>query len=618
MLVFFLPMENHPHLSILHTCIELEEKEQLNRYQFNEQHNLRSLKAEGLAIHPIRITKKSFGYADYPELSFRIPFPSETTHFRDGMAIECFCQGEEPIKGVLLSLNGKQGEFRLFAPDFPEWIEDDAVGLKLSPDTRTTSLMKKALENITLNQKSKELFSQIHDETKVEGHLIPEVKLLDDYFNEKLNESQKRSVAGIIQNENILIVHGPPGTGKTTTLLESIRQLVKKGERILVAAPSNAAVDHIAEGLIDTSINFMRIGHNVKVNAKIFPFTSEGKLKDSKEEKEIKKLKIRAEELRKMALQYKRKFGKDEREQRNLLFREVKNLRQEIRKIQDYNEEQLFEKAQVVFGTPIGLTDGRLKNLEFQTLIIDEAGQCLEPLAWCIFPFADKIVLAGDHLQLPPTVLSDKASKMGFNQSILEVSFTKFPNVFLLDTQYRMRKSIAQFSSDHFYDGRLKTVESLNDIGIHFTFFDTAGAGFEEESGKDGGSLMNQGELTVMQQIIEKEQLDLACTAVISPYAGQVALVQESLPKELRVSTIDRFQGQEKENILISLVRSNEEGIIGFLKDYRRMNVAMTRAKEKLFVIGDSSTLAKDPYFSSLLDYAKKINAYKSVWEIMY
>lgn len=614
----FLNMEKHPYLAVLNDCLELEEKEQLNRYQFNEQHNLRSLKAEGLAIHPIRITRKTFGYADYPEVSFRITFPTETSQFRDGMAIECFCQGEEPIKGLLLSMDGKQGEFRLFAPDFPDWLEDEGVGLKLTPDTRTSNLMKKALENISDDIRLANLFKTIHDPAIDHGHIPKSSTKAPDFFNKNLNESQKNAVSGVLNNENFLIVHGPPGTGKTTTIIESILQLIKNGERIMVSAPSNTAVDHIAEGLIGTFANFIRIGNNSKVSTKIFPYTAEGKLKDSKEEKDIKKLKIRAEELRKMALQYKRRFGKDEREQRNLLFKEVKSLRQEIKKIQEYNEEQLFNKANVILGTPIGLTDSRIKGLDFQTLIIDEAGQCLEPLAWCIFPFAEKIVLAGDHLQLPPTVLSDKAAKLGLNQSILEASFLKFPNVFLLDTQYRMRQSIAQFSSDHFYEGKLKTIESLSDTGIHFTFFDTAGAGFEEERGKDGSSLMNSGELTVIQQIIEKENLILTNTALISPYAGQVALAQENLPKELRVSTVDSFQGQEKENIIVSLVRSNDQGEIGFLKDHRRMNVALTRAKEQLFIIGDSSTLAKDPYFSSLLDYAEKINAYKSVWEILY
>lgn len=610
---------DNQHLKNLLQCIEFEEEEQLNRFRLEGEHSLKDLKNEGLAIHPISISRKSFGYADYPEISFRIPFPGEYGGFRDGVAIECFCQGEESIKGILLFCDGKQGEFRLFAPDFPDWIEENGVGIKLSPDSKTTQQMKKALELISSSNEQLRLFERIHgDHPQLDSISEKQHEPVLDFFNPRLNNSQKNSVAGIVKNEDLIIVHGPPGTGKTTTLIESILQLVNKGEKVLVSAPSNTAVDHIASGFIDKNIHFVRVGNNSKVNENIFPFTPEGKLKGSAQEKEIKKLKIRAEEMRKMALQYKRRFGKEEREQRNLLFKEVKLIRNQIKDYQRYNEEELFDKAQVVLGTPIGLIDSRLEKQIFDTLIIDEAGQCLEPLAWCIFPMARKYVLAGDHLQLPPTVLSDKAFKLGFNRSILEVCFRKFKETFLLDTQYRMRKSIAQFSNDYFYDGKLQTPSELSDLSEHFIFYDTAGAGCEEEQGKNGNSLMNPGEMDVVIQLINLYSMNPEKTAVISPYSGQVLLADESLPKATRVSTIDSFQGQEMENVIISLVRSNDEGEIGFLKDHRRMNVAMTRAKEKLIVVGDSSTLAKDPYFSKLIDYAEKTNAYKSVWEIRY
>lgn len=607
------------HIQKLLTCIELEEAEQLSRFRLEGETSLKTLKSDGLAIHPIRITRKTFGYADYPELSFRIPFPTDYTGFKDGVSIECFCQGEESLKGILLFCDGKQGEFRLFAPDFPDWIEDEGVGIKLSPDFRTTQLMKKALEQVADSVELSKLFERIHGTSKLDDlSNRKNYEPILNFFNNGLNESQKNAVAGIVNNEDVLIVHGPPGTGKTTTLIEAIEQLVKKGGKVLVSAPSNTAVDHLASGLIGKNLNFIRVGNNSKVSEQIFPYTAEGKLKDSKQEKEIKKLKIRAEEMRKMALQYKRRFGKEEREQRNLLFKEVKSIRNQIKDYQRFNEQDLFEKAQVVLGTPIGLIDSRLEGMEFDTLFIDEAGQCLEPLAWCIFPMSKKLVLAGDHLQLPPTVLSEKAAKMGFNRSILEVSFRKFPETFLLDTQYRMRRSIAQFSNDYFYEGKLHTTAELADLGEHLFFYDTAGAGCEEEQGKNGNSLMNPGEMDVIVQLIAHHSLDPAKTAVISPYSGQIILASETLPKTIRISTIDSFQGQEMENVIISLVRSNNDGEIGFLKDHRRMNVAMTRAKERLYVIGDSSTLAFDPYFTKLIEHAEKTNAYKSVWEIRY
>ena len=603
----------HPHIQKLIQCINLEEAEEIKRYSLDQQQSLKVLKAEGLALHPIVVTRKTFGYADYPEISFRLNFPAETGRFRDGTAIECFINGEQPVKGILLNLEGRAGEFRLFAPDFPDWIEDAGVGIKLAPDQHTTSIMKEVLNNLESNKPLFKLFDKIHSEKIV--NTKSELKSENISFrNNRLNESQQQAVNAIIQNEEITIVHGPPGTGKTTTLVEAIYQLVKKEEKVLVSAPSNTAVDNIAKGLIAQGLKVLRVGNSSKVDETIFQHTPEGKLANSKQQKEIKELKIRAEQFRRMALKYKRSFGKAEREQRNLLFKEVKAIRTEIKKIQAYNEQKLYEEADVILGTPIGLNDSKINGIKFQTLVIDEAGQCLEPLAWCIFPFAEKYVLAGDHLQLPPTVLSRDAIKLGFNHSILEVCFTKIPSVFLLNIQYRMRESIAQFSSNYFYEGLLKTASHLNNIAQHICFIDTAGSGFNETKGSDGTSLQNEGELKLIQKLMDAENLNPAETAVISPYSGQVAAAKEILPA-MRISTIDSFQGQEKETIILSLVRSNEDNDIGFLKDYRRMNVAITRAKEKLFVIGDSATIGGDAFYNSFLTYIETHGNYRTIWE---
>lgn len=605
----------HIHIQHLLQCIDLEIKEQENRYKLDQQHSLKVLKSEGLALHPLRIQRKSFGYADYPEISFKLPFPSDTSNFKDGCAIECFYEGEEPVKGIMLMMDGSRGEFRLFAPDFPDWIEDDNVGIKLSPDHRTNEVMKKSLLALNENSESNFLFNKIHNESIWENK-NDNLKIDLNFTNQNLNESQKNAVKAIVTNENLTIIHGPPGTGKTTTLLESIHQLILKGEKVLVAAPSNTAVDNLARGLIKLNINILRVGNTAKVDETVFPYTTEGKLTDSKQQKEIKKLKIRAEELRKMANQYKRRFGKEEREQRNLLLKEVKNIRKEIRDLRNYFEELLFDQAKVVLGTPIGLSDFIISDHHFDTLVIDEAGQCMEPMAWVIFPFTKKWVLAGDHLQLPPMVLSEEAKKKGFNISILEYCFKKSTNVYFLDIQYRMRKAIADFSSHYFYNGKLNTALHLENLGSHISFFDTAGAGFEEEKGADGVSLMNRGELDVVQKIIDSEKLNIKDIAFISPYSGQVDLAKSIFSKDLLISTIDSFQGQEKKIVIISLVRSNDENKIGFLSDYRRMNVALTRAQEQLFVIGDSSTIGNDIFYAQFLEYVEKINGYRSVWEL--
>ncbi len=622
-IVYFRRMEAlHPHIQRLLKCINLEEQEEVYRYRLDQQHTLKSLKAEGLALHPLKVIRKNFGYADYPEIQFRMGFPGDTQQFRDGVAIECFVQGEEPVKGVLLSLDGRVGEFRLFAPDFPDWIEEEGMGIKLSPDQRTTAMMKEALQKLPVNQRLFSLFGQIHDGSKGENRISDidvACKVID---NPKLNASQQAAVAGIVNNRNICIVHGPPGTGKTTTLIDAIAQLAKNNKKLLVSAPGNAAVDHIAKGLLQGGVKILRVGNSTKISDEIFPYTVEGKMTDPAIKKQVKELKIRAEQFRKMALRYKRSFGKAEREQRSLLFKEVKNIRTEIRKILAYHEGKLFSDASVILGTPVAIRDALSSNrelptmgLQFDTLVIDEAGQCIEPLAWCIFPFAERFVLAGDPFQLPPTVLSEAAMRMGFNRSILEVAFAHIEPVFLLDTQYRMRASIAGFSGAYFYQNKLLAAPHLQDRHTHISFFDTAGAGYEEERGANGMSLHNEGELSLVQKIMEVENLKADETALISPYAGQVALAMGKLPAAMRISTIDSFQGQEKRNIIISLVRSNDNNVIGFLNDYRRMNVAITRAQEQLFIIGDSATLGKDPFYRALLTYIEQHGAYRSVWE---
>jgi ATP-dependent RNA/DNA helicase IGHMBP2 len=608
--------ELHPHQQKIIDLISLEMKEQEHRYKLDGQASLKQLKAEGLVLHPITVTRKSFGYADYPEITFKLPYSNETNNFKDSVAIECFIEGEESIKGILIGMDGKKGEFRLFAPDFPDWIEDKGVGIKIAPDHRTSENMIGAIKNLSQHPFVFELFKKIHGNYSFTQDLSS-TQQIREFRNKSLNSSQQKAVSGMVQNEQLIVLHGPPGTGKTTTLIEGIVQLILQGKRILVSAPSNAAVDTIAKGLLKNQAKILRVGNTLKVDQEIFPFTPEGKMQDAKEQKEIKKLKIRAEELRRMSYQYKRNFGKDEREQRALLQKEVKSIRKEIRALRDYFDEKLYEQAEVVVGTPIGLSDFLPKNALFDTLVLDEAGQSIEALAWIIFPFAKSWVLAGDPFQLPPTVLSNDAGRNGLSISILEHSFRNCQDVFFLDTQYRMRKSIADFSSNYFYQAKLITPENQLDISQHITFYDTAGTGFEEQTGQNGTSLMNEGELDIIQKLIECEGLDIKKCAVISPYSGQVQLAKDLLSSDTLVSTIDSFQGQENEIIILSLVRSNSDAVIGFLKDYRRMNVALTRAKEQLFVIGDSATIGQDEFYANFLAYVEEVNGYRSAWELL-
>jgi superfamily I DNA and/or RNA helicase len=605
----------HPQQEKLLQAIDFELKEQEKRYALDSFSSLKQLKSLGMAIHPISITRKSFGYADYPEISFKTLFFSETSSFRDNSAIELFLEGEQSIRGILLNLDGQKGEIRLFAPDFPDWVEEKGIGIKLSPDQHTFDRMKEGVKNLNSNKSLYTLFQQVHSTENFGEKLDSKIKL--EFQNPTLNESQKNAVKAIVENESLKIIHGPPGTGKTTTLIEAIHQLIIKGEKVVVAAPSNAAVDNIAKGLLNIGVKILRIGNVNKVDEAILANTLEGKMQDSKESKEIKRLKIRAEELRKMATQYKRNFGREEGIQRNLLLKEVKNIRSEIRKLRSYFNEIQFEQSDVILGTPIAIHDQLNEKLHFDTLVIDEAGQTLEPLAWLIFSKAEKWVLAGDPFQLPPTVLSKEADKLGFSKSILEQVIQHYQEIYFLNTQYRMRKSIADFSSSYFYKNELLTPEGQNDIGQHFLFIDTAGTGFEEEVGEDGYSLMNHGELTLVNNFLNTEEIETENITFISPYSAQIELARKSLERKVKIKTIDSFQGQENQCIIISLVRSNADSNIGFLSDYRRMNVALTRAKEKLILIGDSATIGQDSFYAKLLNYIESIDAYHSAWEYM-
>ena len=604
------------HIDSIISCIHLEEKAQKEQYDVLGSTSLKELRHAGLALHPLRIKRRSYGFADYPEFNFALPFPNDSSNFRDGAQIEVFFPGEESIKAILLGFDGRAGDVRLLTNDFPDWI-DDGAALRLAPDAHTTEVMLRSMEKVRQTPHLNALFTTIHS-TSSENKSLKIKKTDLNWFNSRLNRSQQEAVRSVFDENDLLIIHGPPGTGKTTTLVEAVQQFVAEGKRVLVCAPGNAAVDHFAKNLLGKVKRMVRIGNNARIDESLFPYTIEGILKDSNEAKEIKKMKIRAEELRKMAHQYKRHFGKDERDQRKLLMNAVREIRTYIRKSRDHEERKAIENAQVILGTPVGIWDALVPDLSMDVVIIDEAGQCLEPLAWAVLPKAEKRILAGDHLQLPPTVLSEEAQKKGFNRSILENAFSSVPSVFLLDTQYRMRKSIAGFSSKHFYENKLVTPSSLENIGDHFLFYDTAGAGLNEETSDERPGYANSGEMNLVLQLIEKLELNKIHTAFISPYSSQIALAKETLPSEIRCSTIDSFQGQEMHTIIISLVRSNDKGQVGFLSDHRRINVAMTRAKERLIMIGDSSTLCSDSFFSSLIEYSESIDAYHSCFELLY
>jgi superfamily I DNA and/or RNA helicase len=602
----------HPRLQWLHEQLLLEQDAQNERFQLRG--NLKELAREGVLIQHFRVVNKRFGFADYPEFTATVSPHQNTDGFRDGGYVELFCADEAKVQGMILSNDGRKFECRVFAPDFPDWLEDKQAAIHVVPDTKTHDCAVETLKRLEKDEflSTNPFFNFIHHGKTVET--APSFEALP-WFNKGLNESQQAAVQAILSEEPLSLVHGPPGTGKTTTVCEAIQQLSAHKQKSLVCATGNAAVDHIALELVKRGVKVLRVGNLGKIHADLLPFTVEGKMNVGPEQQQIKKMHVQAAQYRKMANQYKRNFGKDERDQRKLLIQEVKNIRSEIKKLVQYCTEKWMSEADVICGTPVALFDLNARVFDASTLFIDEAGQCLETLAWMAYKPVSKVVLAGDHLQLPPTILSEKAIRNGYNVSILELALHSGSSINLLDTQYRMRESIAAYSNVYFYESKLKTPDFLKDTSTHLYFYDTVGTGFTEEVGEEGSSLQNTGELRLAHQLILQNSGKKI--AFISPYASQVAAAKEQFPDSVRCATVDSFQGQESEVVIISLVRSNEEQNIGFLKDYRRMNVAMTRAKETLYVIGDSLTIGNDAFFQGFIEFTEKNASYFSAWELL-
>jgi superfamily I DNA and/or RNA helicase len=434
-----------------------------------------------------------------------------------------------------------------------------------------------------------------------------------EFKNQELNDSQKQSVRLALGKGRIVSIQGPPGTGKTTTLVEAIHQLVKTNKKVIASAPSNTAVDNLAKRLIRNGLNIVRLGNTAKIDDDLWSKTPEGIISAPNYQKEFKKLRAQVNELQKKAEQFKRNFTKEDRENRRIWRKEARVIKKEIRELTHYHLSKHIKNADVILGTPIGLCNGLISEINFDVTVIDEAGQCLIPMGYLVMDNAEKVILCGDQSQLPPTVIDRKAEKNGLGKSILEeVLIDNTPDT-LLSVQYRMPPQIATFSSNYFYKGIVKSFKK--DEGQHLLFYDTAGAGYKEEE-SEGGSKHNPEELKIVQKIITQNNLKSA--TFISPYSAQVRAAKKELPEGIKCSTIDGFQGQEHDVVIISLVRNNENGKIGFLSDYRRMNVALTRSSSMLYIVGDSVTLAGDNFYQSFIDYVESNSAYRSVFELLY
>ncbi len=457
-----------------------------------------------------------------------------------------------------------------------------------------------------------------------------------EYFDRSLNESQREAVRFATSAEDIALIHGPPGTGKTSTLIEVIRQAVVKKQKVLACAPSNLAADNLLERLAATSENVVRIGHPARVTPALVEHTLDVMVEKHRDVAAARKLLRDAVAMFRRADRWTR--AKPEPGAKAALRREARALMGDARRLEDQAAQRILDSADIVISTTS--IDGRvLSDRRFGLVVIDEACQSTEPGCWVPIQRADRVVLAGDHRQLPATVISQEAAREGFGLSMFERLIDEHGEEIsrLLDVQYRMNEEIMQFPSQELYEGKLIADESvrahvLADLpGVSRTelterpllLIDTSGAGYSEELEPGGLSRRNAEEAEVVVKcVIQLREAGVAPEAisVITPYSAQVRLLrgifQERGIAGIEVDTVDGFQGREKETVIISLVRSSEDKDIGFLRDIRRMNVALTRARRKLIVIGDGATLSSEKFYARLFEYFEKCGAYRTVWEL--
>ena len=435
-----------------------------------------------------------------------------------------------------------------------------------------------------------------------------------------LNASQEKAVNQVLCAKEVAVVHGPPGTGKTTTLVEAVYETLHRENQVMVSAQSNTAVDWIAEKLVDRGIPVLRIGNPTRVNDKMLAFTYERRFEAHSDYPELW-------QIRKTIREMTGRLRKSGREDRERLHNQLTKLRVRATGLEIRIDTELFTEARVIACTLVGAASRVLERKRFSSLFIDEAAQAIEAACWIAISRADRVILAGDHCQLPPTIKCIEAARGGLGRTLLEkVVLHKPETVSLLKIQYRMHEDIMRFPSRWFYHDELEAAPEVKYRGIldfdtPVSWIDTSELDLKEKAVAEGTGRLNTGEAELlvrelknyMERIgirrILEEHIDFG---VISPYRAQVHYLRHLLKKEpffrpcrrlITVHTVDGFQGQERDVIMISLVRANEKGQIGFLRDLRRMNVAITRARMKLLILGEAVTLTRHPFYRELYEY---------------
>jgi ATP-dependent RNA/DNA helicase IGHMBP2 len=624
--------------------LKVEREEDLRTYKtLTEKSSASERRSNGVCWFPIAIRGTEIGRGDY--LNVEIERTSNLdlgSQFRSGSSVELFSNHDpknDRVEGTVSYLSANRMKVTLLTDELPDWTRDGKLGVDLLFDNNSYVEMEQALKAADNIKQTEGISSKLIN--ILTGSDKPSFKPAEECFTSaSLNDQQQLAVNKILAAAELAIVHGPPGTGKTTTLIQAIKAMTRqRPQQILVVAPSNTAVDLLSEKLAAVGLDVLRIGNPARVSEKMLSLTLDNKMAAHASYKEIKALKKQAAEFKNMAHKYKRNFGKAEQEQRKALFAEAHRIMKDVEKTEQYIIDQVSASANVIAATLVGASHYTIRDLKFDTVVIDEAGQALEPACWIPILRAKKVVFAGDHCQLPPTIKSVEAAKAGLSRTLFEKCVSAHPDaVVLLEEQYRMHEDIMGYPSQVFYENRLSADASVASellfVGDQpLEFIDTAGCGFNEKS--EGTSVSNPEEATFVLKHLSLyvEQLNGVYTpdnfptiGIISPYQQQIKTLKDLITgsplldahnKSITVNTIDSFQGQERDIIYISLTRSNTERNIGFLADIRRMNVAMTRAKKKLVVIGDGVTLSRLPFYSDFISYADEKQTYHSAWEFV-
>ena len=585
----------------------------------------------GDAWWPLRIGKSYYNSLNQLAVEvFRTTDTDIEHNFEFGRPVVFFTKSDDAIKylrftGVVSYVDGDR--MVVTVPDNAPLVDllgAEQVGIQLSFDETSYRLMMEALDRAI---RGKGRLGYLRDLFYTKSQK-PETFTFQPMHFPYLNPTQEQAVNEVLRAKDVAVVHGPPGTGKTTTLVEAIRETLMRESQVLVCAQSNMAVDWISEKLVDRGINVLRIGNPTRVNDKMLSFTYERRFEGHPDYPQLWALRKAIRDLRSH-----RRRGDEKYHQR------LESLKSRATELEIRINSELFGEARVIASTLVGAANRLLDGQKYATLFIDEAAQALEAACWIPLRRVSRVVLAGDHCQLPPTVKSIAALKAGLGKTLMERIVETHPEaVTLLKIQYRMNDDIMRFSSNYFYDGQVESAPEVRfrgilDLDTPMVWIDTSEFDLPKDSPVDfkeqfvgesyGRVNPAEAEVTLMalqhyfskigKQRLLDERIDVG---IISPYRAQVQLLRRLLMKReyfkpfrrmISVNTVDGFQGQERDVIVISLVRSNDEGQIGFLRDLRRMNVAITRARMKVIILGDRRTLTRHPFYRQLWKYITQL-----------